>query len=99
MDWYTLLAFAPMLALLVWAACIDVRSRRIPNWLCLTLILTGLTRSFFAHSDVTPLGALAGFGLGFGLGFLLFAIRALGGGDVKLLAGVGTWIGAKPVVC
>src|SRR5207253_1261418 len=36
-----------------------------------------------------------GIGLlvGFAIPFVLFAMGALGGGDVKLLAGVGAWLG------
>ena len=31
--------------------------------------------------------------VGFAIPFVLFAMGALGGGDVKLLAGVGAWLG------
>jgi prepilin peptidase CpaA len=37
--------------------------------------------------------ALAGFATGFGLFFLLWLLRTCGGGDVKLFAALGAWIG------
>lgn len=37
--------------------------------------------------------AFAGFGVGFGLFFLLWALGTCGGGDVKLMAALGAWIG------
>jgi prepilin peptidase CpaA len=39
----------------------------------------------------------AGLFVGGAMGFALFAISALGGGDVKLLAGIGAWLGPKGV--
>lgn len=39
--------------------------------------------------------ALAGFLTGFGLFFALWLLRTCGGGDVKLFAGIGAWIGPE----
>ncbi len=93
MTLYTLILCLPMLGLLVAAAVIDVRARRIPNWLTLTLILSGIGRSLLIHGPVTPGRSMLGLLMGFGPAFLLFAMGALGGGDVKLLAGIGAWLG------
>src|SRR5262245_28491734 len=80
------------------AAVWDVRWRRIPNWLTLPLIMTGVARSFPAGSMITAGQAVAGIAVGFALAFVLFALGALGGGDVKLLAGIGAWLGAINVL-
>ncbi len=37
--------------------------------------------------------SLAGFAVAFGLFMLMFAVRACRGGDVKLFAALGTWVG------
>jgi prepilin peptidase CpaA len=93
-----LMMCVPMLALLVWAAVVDIRCRRIPNWLTFSLILSGLMQSFTWARTVSPGAAFLGFLVGFGLTFLLFAIGAMGGGDVKLLAGIGAWLGPWPAL-
>jgi prepilin peptidase CpaA len=97
MSSYQLTMLAPMLALLVWAAAVDLRSRRIPNWLTLTLVVSGLLQSLIFHSHITVSEAGLGLLVGLGLTFLPFALGAMGGGDVKLMAGVGAWLGAMAV--
>jgi prepilin peptidase CpaA len=93
-----LLPYVPLLGLLVWAAATDLRDRRIPNWLTLGLVVSGLLRAGLFG----PSGALssAGWGLlaGASVPFLLLALDAVGGGDVKLLAGVGAWVGPGAVL-
>jgi prepilin peptidase CpaA len=99
MSTYWFLMAAPALGLLVWAAAQDLRSRRIPNWLTFSLVLSGIAQSiaFGSAAVCTPSASLLGLGVGFALPFLLFALGALGGGDVKLLAGVGAWFGPAAV--
>jgi prepilin peptidase CpaA len=96
--WPSLLCFAPLAALLGLAAAIDWRSRRIPNWLTLALAACGIAQSFAPWGTVHPTSAMTGFLAGMGLTIIPFAIGALGGGDVKLLAALGIWIGPLPVL-
>jgi prepilin peptidase CpaA len=42
--------------------------------------------------------SLAGFAVGFGLFFVMFVLGACGGGDVKLMAALGAWVGPTLVV-
>jgi prepilin peptidase CpaA len=75
------------LAVLVLAAALfDLRTRRIPNWLCAAGFVCG-----FACQTVRE----AAFGAGIALLIYvpLFALRAVGGGDVKLMAAVGSIAG------
>jgi prepilin peptidase CpaA len=95
MSTYALLICAPMLALTALAAVIDARSRRIPNWVTFTMILSGLAIAISGLGIVSTWQALGGMGVGFGLTIILFAVGALGGGDVKLLAGIGAWLGPE----
>lgn len=86
----------PLLALLITllAASVwfDIKSRRIPNW----LIVAGLMSSF-AIQVISSLGSLSSWGLGLLVGFGLFIpfylLRAMGAGDVKLMAVVGSFMG------
>jgi prepilin peptidase CpaA len=91
------LELAPMLALLVWAAAVDARTRRIPNWLTGALVAGGLVQSGLAYASITPSQACAGLAVGFGLTFVLFALGGMAGGDVKLIAGIGAWVGPARV--
>lgn len=74
------------------AAFTDLRSRTIPNWLTFSFLGIGLALRSFAGTA----GLLDGFaGVGIALGFALplFVLGALGGGDGKLLMGVGALLG------
>ena len=94
-----LLSVLPMLALLIWAAVEDFRTRRIRNWLTLTLAISGIVRSYVAPDPlVPPAYAWAGLAIGFFGMFPLFAINALRGGDVKVMAGIGAWLGPIGVI-
>lgn len=87
-----LLQFLPLLAVLIWAAVQDFRTRRIANYLTFPLLAAGVARAIVAGGGAVE-QCMLGILLGFGLTFVLFAMRALGGGDVKLLAAIGAWLG------
>ncbi len=89
----------PLILLLALAAGIDLRARRIPNWLSFSIVLTGLVQSFMPGSLISPGWALLGCTVGLSLPLMLFVLGALGGGDVKLLTGVGAWLGPWGVLC
>jgi prepilin peptidase CpaA len=93
MSVYALLTLLPLLALLCWAAVQDAATRRIPNWLNFSLILSGILQGGISLGWPGVSHALIGMLCGAGLTIVLFALGALGGGDVKLLAGVGAWMG------
>src|SRR3954447_21149422 len=93
-----LLSLAPLIAMLCIAAVIDWRERRIPNWLTVLMLISGINSSFLPAHLVSPGFAALGILIGFAIPFVLFAMGALGGGDVKLLAGVGAWLGPVIVV-
>jgi Flp pilus assembly protein protease CpaA len=68
--------------------------RRIPN----RLIVVGLVLSMVsAGMTGNWLHALSGTGVALGIGILPFALRILGGGDVKALMVVGGFVGVTGV--
>ena len=87
------IALLPMFAMLSVATITDMRARRIPNWLTLSLAATGILQSFLPIQTVSPTDAALGLVTGFALNILLFALQIRGGGDVKLFAGLGAWVG------
>jgi prepilin peptidase CpaA len=81
------------------AACVtDLRHRRVPN--VLTLGAAGVAVAFHAASPTGSglLFAVFGWGVGLLVFLPLFAVRGIGGGDVKLLAALGAWLGPSMVL-
>jgi prepilin peptidase CpaA len=79
------------------AAIIDGMILKVPNWLTFPFILCG-----WAHGMIQAgwpgLGAsLAGTAVGLMLLLVVRAVGGMGGGDVKLLAGLGAWVGVSSV--
>lgn len=82
------------LALLVAiAAFCDLRTRRIPNWLTLSGLLIGIGINSFLFEWKGLRMSLLGMLAGFGAYFVLYLLRAMGAGDVKLMAAVGALVG------
>ncbi len=72
------------------AAYEDARRRRIPNWVTIPALAAGLG----LHAAGGGLKASAlGLAVALAIGLPLFALRGLGGGDVKLLAAAGALTG------
>jgi prepilin peptidase CpaA len=81
------------------AACVtDLRARRIPNALTFGSALAALA-FHLAVGGIPGLGwALCGWLVGAALFFPIFALGGMGGGDVKLLAALGAWVGPADAV-
>jgi prepilin peptidase CpaA len=80
-------------------ACLwDLTSARIPNWLTLTAAAAAIGFHTLAPQGQGLGPAAAGLVVGLVIFFPLFALRAMGAGDVKLLAAVGAWIGSSAVL-
>lgn len=114
MEWAALLVFIWCLLVLpsdiLWVGCllgwtlltlsaIDLQSYRLPDFLTLLLIVTGLVFNglikpeLFSHFVI---GAISGYTLFLVVAFLYRRMRGregLGRGDAKLLAAAGAWVG------
>lgn len=80
-------------ATLVVAAVIDGIQLKVPNWITFPMIIAGWIYSF-AYFGAEGLG-WSFLGTVVGLALLLppYAVGGMGAGDVKLLAGIGAWVG------
>jgi prepilin peptidase CpaA len=94
LDWITTGVFV---GILVAAAFLDVRTGRIPNTLTLGGLIAGLLLRAFEGIEPLAHGVL-GAGLALLIALPFFALRALGGGDVKLLIVVGAFMGEGRLV-
>jgi prepilin peptidase CpaA len=79
---------AIMIAAMTW----DLVRRRIPNLLVIAGLVMGAGIRFLV-GDASLVQGLFGAGLALALTFPLFALRAMGGGDVKLFSVVGMFLG------
>jgi Flp pilus assembly protein protease CpaA len=83
---------AVLTVVLVLAIWFDVSRRRIPNWLTVGGAVAALVVRGFSGGEAVWAGLLGGT-LGLSIGILLFAVGAMGAGDGKLLATVGSFLG------
>ena len=84
---------------------IDLETFLLPDCLTIPLILIGILKSLLYPFPIDPLNAIVGGLVGF---FALFITNAIykfwrgidgfGFGDFKLLAGLGTWLGATLII-
>ena len=108
---WILVPFGVLLSLLFIGSCIDLSDQWIPDRCSIGLIISGLVFVFFPelHKVNIPIDALikSFIGLFCGAGILLFVRwigfwilkkEAMGLGDVKLLAGIGAFLGWQSII-
>lgn len=93
---FPLIPFAIVLAASLGAAVTDVWKYQIYNILTWPLLMLGLIYHSLAVEGMGLVPSLLGVSVGFVPMALLYLSGGLGAGDVKLMAGLGAWLG--PVV-
>ncbi len=105
--WFAWTFYAVLVGIMLIACYTDVRRMIVPKWLTIPALFLGLLFNVVrgawlgAVSDQgVSSGALsglwfsfAGFGISFGLFFLMWVCGVCRGGDVKLFAALGAWLG------
>ena len=82
-----------LIAVAVVGGWLDLRTRRIPNWLNLSGVVLGVgLNALFLRGEGAKLAA-EGLGLALLIYLPLYLIRAMGAGDVKFMAAIGALIG------
>ncbi len=92
----------PFAYALVVITVIDIRHQIIPNVITIPGMVAGLLISIFYHSFLkAALGLLIGGGSLFLVAWLYFLItgkEGMGGGDIKLIAMIGAWLGIGAIL-
>lgn len=102
---WTTLFYCFFLALLIVLFCIDLETYYLPDIFTYSILWSGL---FGSAVDILPLmpvdailGACVGYGLPWTVNFLYWLWRrrdGFGGGDFKLLAALGAWLGVSTII-
>ena len=88
------LAIQILLVLLVLTASIvDIRKHRIPNWLTIAGVITAVALNTFLFETAGLWYSAEGLLVAFAVYFVLYLLRGMGAGDVKLMAAVGAAVG------
>ncbi len=93
-----LIIYSILAACLLIASVYDATIKKIPNWISLLIIVTGLSWNYFS---VEGLGLKdSGAGLVAGLLLMLpgYIFASMGAGDVKLMAAIGSVLGFNGVL-
>ncbi len=89
---FVLAAIVPVALVASWYDC---RQHRVPNWLNASVALTGLGAQAALGGPAGLAFGFQGMLVGFGMLVLLWAMKGMGAGDVKLMAALGTWLGPQ----
>jgi prepilin peptidase CpaA len=84
--------------LAIWAGGMDWRFRRIPNWLTMPGIALGFVVNGLADGWPGLKTSVLGAGLGLAILLPFVLVRALGGGDWKLVGAMGAFLGPGRLV-
>ena len=88
------------LAALIFASINDIKTREVPDWLSYSLIVSGFGIRIF-HSMIFNdfwylLNGMIGFGVMLVIGLLMYYFKQWGGGDAKLIMGLGVVFASSP---
>ncbi|WP_165452286.1 A24 family peptidase [Paenibacillus thalictri] len=92
------MVYTVLFAFLTGACFTDLRRNVIPNWLTMSGAAAGLSLHLLLHGWEGLVYAACGLAAGFGCLLVLYMLKALGAGDVKLFAAIGAIAGTEFVL-
>ncbi|WP_297437379.1 prepilin peptidase [uncultured Clostridium sp.] len=75
------------------SAYTDYKEGKIKNIICLGAVIFGISINLYINGIAGAIFSIKGILIPFAVLFILFAIRAFGAGDIKLLCGIGAIMG------
>jgi prepilin peptidase CpaA len=90
-GWYV--TAAVLIPFVLVASYVDYAQRKVPNIINGTLLLLGISAQMIWFGGWGLLNAALGVVAGFVPLFLVWMMRGMGAGDVKLMAAIGAWMG------
>lgn len=86
-----------LISLVAAAVYFDLLNRKIPNFLNFFGIIVGLSLALFGLGRLNIWMSIFGMIIPFVLLFVLFVMKVIGAGDIKLYCAIGTLVGMKVV--
>jgi len=98
MMWKDAVFVVAALAVSAGAGWLDLRRRKIPNWLTVPALLMGLMLAGVLEGWAGAKASLEGAGIGLGLLLPFVLARGLGAGDWKLMGALGALLGPQRTI-
>lgn len=89
----TALLLSGVLLMLVVASVYDLRTREIPDWISVLLLIGSIAAAVANVAGIQWWMVVSGGVLGLVIGYILFRCAKFGGGDAKLIAAIGALLG------
>lgn len=97
MELFTTLTVTIALIALIIGTITDIKTREVPDWLNYSLIASGIGIALIFSLTISKwsffLNSIAGFGIFFLLAIIMFYTGQWGGGDSKIIMGLGAMLG------
>ena len=93
MNYLPVIPVSVALAAVAIAVFTDLRRFQIYNWITFPLFASGLLYHGMVDGQGEFASSMLGAMLGFGFLFIFYLLGGMGSGDVKLMAGIGAWLG------